>query len=88
MLGQVGKLTKDDKERNFLSLLIQSYLFEYKYDRITAPELEKYMKVGRKRLNSLFAKFESKGYITKIKKKPVVYTLTDTFVERLDKDDF
>ncbi|MBA3925786.1 Fic family protein [Listeria rustica] len=79
----LNTLIKNDDERNVLFILAQAWLFEHKKYCISVAELTELFSFGRKRMDTILWKYSKLGYLEKIKSRPTIFTLEDSFAQTL-----
>ena len=81
----LNELTKDlsEKENIMLQIYLQNYLFN-DFEEITNIELTNSINGSTQQtINKYIQKLEKKGYLLKIKQRPLTYTLADKITDRL-----
>ena len=81
----LNELTKDlsEKENIMLQIYLQNYLFN-DFEEITNVELSYIIgDLTQQTINKYTQKLEKKGYLLKIKQRPLTYTLADKITDRL-----
>ena len=81
----LNKLTKDlsEKENIMLQIYLQNYLFN-DFEEITNVELSYIIgDLTQQTINKYTQELEKKGYLLKIKQRPLTYTLADKITDRL-----
>lgn len=86
---KIDKMGKDNLQKNILLLLVQSYLFDPINSGLTNNDIYKISKrngvsVGRKRIDDNCEKLSKEGLLVQVRKKPIEYTLSDTFKQDLE----
>ena len=81
----LNELTKDlsEKENIMLQIYLQNYLFN-DFEEITNVELSYIIgDLTQQTINKYTQELEKKGYLLKIKQRPLTYTLADKITDRL-----
>ena len=81
----LNELTKDlsEKENIMLQIYLQNYLFN-DFEEITNVELSYIIgDLTQQTINKYTQELEKKGYLVKIKQRPLTYTLADKITDRL-----
>ena len=81
----LNELTKDlsEKENILLQIYLQNYLFN-DFEEITNVELSYIIgDLTQQTINKYTQELEKKGYLVKIKQRPLTYTLADKITDRL-----
>ena len=81
----LNELTKDlsEKENILLQIYLQNYLFN-DFEEITNAELSYIIgDLTQQTINKYTQELEKKGYLVKIKQRPLTYTLADKITDRL-----
>ena len=81
----LNELTKDlsEKENIMLQIYLQNYLFN-DFEEITNVELSYIIgDLTQQTINKYIQELEKKGYLVKIKQRPLTYTLADKIIDRL-----
>ena len=81
----LNELTKDlsEKENIILQIYLQNYLFN-DFEEITNVELSYIIgDLTQQTINKYTQELEKKGYLVKIKQRPLTYTLADKITDRL-----
>ena len=81
----LNELTKDlsEKENIMLQIYLQNYLFN-DFEEITNVELSYIIgDLTQQTINKYTQELEKKGYLSKIKQRPLTYTLADKITDRL-----
>ena len=81
----LNELTKDlsEKENIMLQIYLQNYLFN-DFEEITNAELSYIIgDLTQQTINKYTQELEKKGYLLKIKQRPLTYTLADKITDRL-----
>ena len=81
----LNELTKDlsEKENIILQIYLQNYLFN-DFEEITNIELTNSINGSTQQtINKYIQKLEKKGYLLKIKQRPLTYTLSEKITDRL-----
>ena len=78
LLKNIEENLTQEKEQNIFFLLAQSYLFSAKDNQITILEISEVLKYDRKTIVNYILKNEDK--VEKIKSKPAIYALKDSYV--------
>ena len=81
----LNEITKDlsEKENIMLQIYLQNYLFN-EFEEITNVELSYIIRdLTQQTINKYTQELEKKGYLVKIKQRPLTYTLADKITDRL-----
>lgn len=81
----LNELTKDlsEKENIMLQIYLQNYLFN-DFEEITNVELSYIIgDLTQQTINKYIQELEKKGYLVKIKQRPLTYTLADKITDKL-----
>ena len=81
----LNEITKDlsEKENIMLQIYLQNYLFN-EFEEITNVELSYIIgDLTQQTINKYTQELEKKGYLVKIKQRPLTYTLADKITDRL-----
>ena len=81
----LDELTKDlsEKENIILQIYLQNYLFN-DFEELTNIELSTIIgDLTQQTINKYTQKLEKKGYLVKIKQRPLTYTLAEKITEKI-----
>lgn len=86
---KIDKMHKDNLQSNILLLLTQNYLFDPINGGLTNGDIYKIskrngMSIGRKRIDDNCKNLSKEGLLIQISKKPIEYTLSESFRQELE----
>lgn len=74
----------NSSEARILYILAQTFLFDSFEDSAKSFEMAAFLKLSRHKLNKAIKELESDGYVIKVSKNPVSYSLTKSFISNIE----
>ncbi|MBC6314222.1 Fic family protein [Listeria grandensis] len=88
MEKSIGEIIKIDPglktfDYSVFYLISQSWLFSRKLSRLSNKDIAEALNVGRKKVDTSMQKLIDRGYLTKVRNNPIVYTLDQNCAQEL-----